>query len=113
MRRRSTPRAARLSEPATAVWVQPVIAHDVLTAYRPQPSEQASQYALDDHPQLANGRPMRPLFEALRVELLALDPNITEEILKLYIAYKAETNVSILCRRPADYVCRSTCRFPR
>jgi len=93
MRRRSTPRATRLSESATAVWVQPVIAHDVLTAYRPQPSEQASQYALMTLRSWPTGRPMRPLFEALRVELLALDPNITEEILKLYIAYKAETNV--------------------
>ncbi len=36
---------------------------------------------------------MRALFDKLRVELLALDPNITEKVLKLYIAYKAETNV--------------------
>ena len=34
----------------------------------------------------------RALFEALRKELLALDPCVTEEFLKLYVAYKAETN---------------------
>ena len=35
---------------------------------------------------------MRELFEAFRTELLALDPCIGEEFLKLYVAYKAETN---------------------
>jgi predicted transport protein len=35
---------------------------------------------------------MRPIFEAFRHEVLALDPCVSEEILKLYVAYKAETN---------------------
>ena len=35
---------------------------------------------------------MRELFEAFRKEVLALDPCVTEEFLKLYVAYKAETN---------------------
>jgi hypothetical protein len=30
---------------------------------------------------------MRPLFEALRKEVLALDPCVTEELLKIYVAY--------------------------
>nr|WP_223147518.1 DUF5655 domain-containing protein [Georgenia wutianyii] len=32
------------------------------------------------------------LFESLRTEILALDAGITEEFLKHYVAYKAETN---------------------
>ncbi len=32
------------------------------------------------------------MFEAFRKEVLALDPCVTEEFLKLYVAYKAETN---------------------
>ncbi len=36
--------------------------------------------------------PMRQLFEAFRKQVLALDPCVTEEFLKLYVAYKAETN---------------------
>jgi predicted transport protein len=32
------------------------------------------------------------LFDAIRKEVLALDPGVTEEVLKLYIAFKAETN---------------------
>jgi predicted transport protein len=48
-------------------------------------------YTVDDHPHLLHG-PMREVFEAFRQQLLALDPCITEEFLKLYVAYKAETN---------------------
>jgi len=32
------------------------------------------------------------VFEAFRKEVTALDPCVTEEFLKLYVAYKAETN---------------------
>jgi predicted transport protein len=35
---------------------------------------------------------MRELFDAFRKAVLALDPCVTEEFLKLYVAYKAETN---------------------
>lgn len=86
-------RAARLAALATTVWRQPRLEESVLTAYRPTAAAAQSRYSLSDHPQLALGRPMRPLFEKLRSALLGLDPTITEEILKLYIAFKAETNV--------------------
>ena len=35
---------------------------------------------------------MHDLFEAFRKEVCALDPVVNEEFLKLYVAYKAETN---------------------
>jgi predicted transport protein len=35
---------------------------------------------------------MRELFNAFRTEVIALNPCVTEEFLKLYVAYKAETN---------------------
>ena len=38
------------------------------------------------------GEKVRRLFDAFRKEVLALDPCVTEEFLKLYVAYKAETN---------------------
>lgn len=86
-------RATRLSAKAASVWGQPTLLDSVIAQYRPEARQQESKYGLEEHPHLALGRPMRALFEKLRIELLALDPNITEEILKLYIAYKAETNV--------------------
>ena len=84
-------RAGRLAGIAVRVWELPSLPTDVLDAYRPKPGR-VDGYTLDDHPQLAVGQPMRPLFESLRKELLTLDPCVTEEVLKLYIAYKAETN---------------------
>ena len=68
----------------------PKLPADVLAAYRPKAAQGAS-YTINDHPHLL-ASPMRELFEAFRWEVLALDPCVTEEFLKLYVAYKAETN---------------------
>jgi predicted transport protein len=84
-------RADRLAGDAAKVWGAPQLAHDVLDAYKPAVAKPGQQYSLTDHPHLSVG-PMRDLFEALRKSVLALDPCITEEFLKLYVAYKAETN---------------------
>ena len=83
-------RAARLSAQAAVVWAAPVLAADVLDRYRPEAKSEAS-YSINDHPHLASGS-MRVLFEVFRREVLALDPCVTEEFLKRYVAYKAETN---------------------
>jgi uncharacterized protein with ParB-like and HNH nuclease domain/predicted transport protein len=84
-------RARRLAEHAAKVWDSPALPSEVLEIYRPK-TERPVGYTLDDHPQLVDGSPMRPLFEVFRKEVLALDPCVSEEILKLYVAYKAETN---------------------
>ena len=84
-------RAERLAALATGVWAVPSLEAEVLESYRPR-GEKAADYTIADHTQLAAGSPMRDLFEIFRGEVLALDPCITEEFLKLYVAYKAETN---------------------
>lgn len=85
-------RAERLAAMATSVWVLPSLPAELLDAYRPNAAERAGGYTVEDHAQLAEGQQIRPLFEGLRKEVLALDPCVTEEFLKLYVAYKAETN---------------------
>lgn len=82
-------RGERLAAIATEVWAMPNIEPAVLEAYKPKAV--MAGYAIDDHPHLASG-PMHELFEAFRKQVLALDPCVTEEFLKLYVAYKAETN---------------------
>jgi predicted transport protein len=84
-------RASRLAEQAARVWAAPVLSADVLESYRAK-ADRPVAYTLDDHQYLALGNPMRPLFDVLRKEVLALDPCVSEEFLKLYVAYKAETN---------------------
>lgn len=83
-------RAEKLAGLAVEVWVAPTLPADILDAYRPKAST-VSAYSIADHPHLL-ASPMRELFEAFRKEVLALDPCVTEEFLKLYVAYKAETN---------------------
>lgn len=84
-------RADRLASDAAKVWIAPQLAHDVLDAYGPAAAKPGQQYSVSDHMHLVTG-PMRDLFETLRKSVLALDPCVSEEFLKLYVAYKAETN---------------------
>jgi len=82
-------RAAQLAAQAATVWLTPKVDPAVLESYKPKAA--APTYTIDDHQYLAAG-PVRGLFEAFRKQVLALDPVVTEEFLKLYVAYKAETN---------------------
>jgi predicted transport protein len=82
-------RADLLSTMALAVWIAPKITHETLESYKSKPVK--AGYSIADYPQLTAGT-VRDLFEAFRKEILALDSCVTEEFLKLYIAYKAETN---------------------
>ena len=84
-------RAGRLADQALAVWAAPKLEPAVLAAYQPGRTPAAGGYAIEDHPHLLTAG-LRDLFEAFRKEVLALDPCVTEEFLKLYVAYKAETN---------------------
>jgi uncharacterized protein with ParB-like and HNH nuclease domain/predicted transport protein len=84
-------RADRLAADAVKVWGAPQLADDLLGAYRPAVAKPSQQYGVADHAHLMTG-PMRELFETLRKSIIALDPCVNEEFLKLYVAYKAETN---------------------
>jgi uncharacterized protein with ParB-like and HNH nuclease domain/predicted transport protein len=84
-------RAEKLAALAPGVWPAPALSAEILAAYRPGVGATAS-YSIEDHPHLLNTS-MRELFEAFRKEVLALDPCVGEEFLKLYVAYKAETNL--------------------
>ena len=91
-----TERAKALSDIAVKVWESPKLANDVLDGYRPTIKDK-NGYTIDDYPFLSPKstsyvEKMRSLFEALRKEVLAMDPVVVEEHLKLYIAFKAETN---------------------
>ena len=84
-------RAQRLSQLAVRVWESPSLSAEILDTYQPK-AEKTEGYTIDDHAHIAEGSRMRPLFEAFHKEAIALDACVTEEFLKHYIAYKAETN---------------------
>ncbi len=83
-------RASKLADLAVSVWYAPVLPRDILDAYRPK-ADAVAEYTIDDHPHLLTAT-LRPVFEAFRKAVFALDPCVSEEFLKLYVAYKAETN---------------------
>lgn len=85
-------RADKLADKAVKVWPAPKLPDSVLEEYRPKNEKTISHYSLADHLHLAEHAMMRPLFDALRSEVLALDPCVIEDFLKYYVAFKAETN---------------------
>ncbi len=83
-------RAGKLAGEAVGIWAMPILPVDVLETYRPK-KPVSTIYTIADHPHLQDGI-TRELFDAFRTEVIALDECVSEEFLKLYVAYKAETN---------------------
>jgi len=84
-------RGETLAARALEVWSAPQLSEEQRRLYRQPRRHLVAGYTLDDHPQLANPQ-IRAVFDGLDARIRALDPNVSQEVLKLYIAYKAETN---------------------
>lgn len=83
-------RATKLADKAVLVWEKMSLSDDVLDAYRPEKNE-TTEYELSDHPYLLNGN-MSDVYQAFRKVVLEIDPCVSAEYKKLYVAFKAETN---------------------
>lgn len=70
----------------------PILQPERLSAYkRRENRDDRGSYSLDDHSEYLQG-PMLTLFQQIRTRILNLDVSVREEILKLYIAFKTDTN---------------------
>jgi len=85
-------RANILVDLAIQVWTCPELTEDVLGSYKIIEEKVEKEYTIDNHKHLAEGEPMRSLFDELRKRILNLDSSVKEEFLKLYVAYKTTTN---------------------
>ena len=83
-------RAEKLAQEALTVWPAPSLPEEILATYKPDITLSESDTIAD--PSLLISPALRELFELLRKEVIALDPDVTEEFLKHYVAYKVETN---------------------
>jgi len=86
-------RTKELANEALEVWFAPP-SHpsEILDKYKPKQSRvEKTSYTIESYPQLSK-KNLRELFTTFQKEVLALDPCISEEFLKHYIAYKAENN---------------------
>ena len=85
-------RANRLAEKALKVWVAPEADEAALKSVLSKEKAAArASYSYDDHKYLQN-KEVKELFLALKEQVLAIDPAVYEDVLKLYIAFKADTN---------------------
>jgi hypothetical protein len=75
------------SRPWSCGPTSPTLEAEVIAAYGPKFT--ATGYTIVDHPYL-NVPALHDIFLAFRKQVLALDPCVTEEFLKLYVAYKAD-----------------------
>ena len=85
-------RADTLADTAIDVWREPMLPSEVLEAYRVVNNNQKGTYTILDHRHLAPGKPARLLFDAFREAVIAIDPDVSEEVRKIYVSYKADTN---------------------
>ncbi len=84
-------RAERLAEVANEVWESPKAESLNLNEFQPPKQAEPTQYTLDSYPQLKS-EAVKELFDAIRKEILGLDPVVAEVCRFGYVAYKAETN---------------------
>jgi uncharacterized protein with ParB-like and HNH nuclease domain/predicted transport protein len=85
-------RANQLAEKALKVWSSPVVDEaELKRVLSKEKSSVKTLYTYADHKNLQNPE-IRGLFEALRDQVLSIDPAVYEEVLKLYVAFKADTN---------------------
>ena len=86
-------RANQISDETLKIWQTPVLSQvEILKwAKATETEKQQTTYSIEDHEYLARPN-VRELFDALRVEVMNLDPEVSETFLKYWIAYKVNTN---------------------
>ena len=85
-------RADRLSKEAMSIWISPKLSEGVIARYKKADKQEESVYGLQDHPNLFHSKERQQLFEKFAKAVMDLDPVVTMHFLKLYVAFKAETN---------------------
>jgi len=87
-----TSRASELSNLASKVWIYPAVSEAILESYRSKKTQKKGvvEYSLDSYEYLKGE--MLDLFKQLEASIRAIDPSISEENKKLYIAFKTDSN---------------------
>lgn len=83
-------RARKLADKASKVWADISLPEDIVEAYKPE-KEQVEEYTISDHPNLQKDN-MNELYQVFSKAVLEIDPCVSKEYKKLYVAFKAETN---------------------
>lgn len=82
-------RAQFLAQKACHIWTRPFLPQEILDSYKKKSALETSVYSLETYDWSPD---MLELFHVVRKRILNLDPSVREVFLKLYIAYKVQTN---------------------
>jgi predicted transport protein len=102
-------RSSILSHKMTEVWSCPYLDETVLNSYKTT-TEYKSSYSLQDHPYISVGS-AKELYQKFRAQVLALDENVKEEFLKLYVAFKLDTNFVDVVPQASGLRLSLNCKF--
>ena len=85
-------RAKQLSKRALGIWTRPSLSAEQLAKYRKVESKSQDEYSFEIHEWLRFTPERSALFDRFDSAVLALNLVVRRQIMKMYIAYKAETN---------------------
>jgi uncharacterized protein with ParB-like and HNH nuclease domain len=102
-------RTKSLCEKMTAVWIRPALDDSIMAGYRAI-EQQKSSYSIEDHPFISKGA-SKELYQKLKAQVLSLDENIKEDFLKLYVAFKLDTNFVDVVPQASGLRLSLNCKF--
>jgi len=102
-------RSGILSSKMTDVWTCPYLEESVFNSYKTS-NDQKPSYSLEDHPYIYKGA-SKDFYQKFKAQVLALDENATEQFLKLYVAFKLDTNFVDVVPQASGLLLLLNCKF--
>ncbi|WP_274020829.1 DUF262 and DUF1524 domain-containing protein [Vibrio parahaemolyticus] len=102
-------RSKLLADKMQTVWRYPNLSSEILEKYQTQPTEKTA-YTIADHPYIAVGS-SKELFQVFSQKVMSLDENVKQEFLKLYVAFKLDTNFVDVVPQASGLRLSINCKF--
>ncbi|HBC3428130.1 TPA: DUF262 domain-containing protein [Vibrio parahaemolyticus] len=102
-------RSKLLADKMQTVWRYPNLSPEILEKYQTQPTEKTA-YTIADHPYIAVGS-SKELFQVFSQKVMSLDENVKQEFLKLYVAFKLDTNFVDVVPQASGLRLSLNCKF--
>ncbi|HBC3950704.1 GmrSD restriction endonuclease domain-containing protein [Vibrio parahaemolyticus] len=102
-------RSKLLAVKMQTVWRYPNLSPEILEKYQTQPTEKTA-YTIADHPYIAVGS-SKELFQVFSQKVMSLDENVKQEFLKLYVAFKLDTNFVDVVPQASGLRLSLNCKF--
>ena len=102
-------RSKLLADKMQTVWCYPNLSAVILEKYKAQPTEKAD-YTISDHPYIAVGS-SKELFQVFSQKVMSFEENVKQEFLKLYVAFKLDTNFVDVIPQASGLKLSLNCKF--